>query len=452
MAPDLEAVRDDASALIRAKAELLSQHQTAAEQADEAATSANTAEVHATTLETTIANKTSERERLTTDCDELLKRTATATETLRAHFKGKIPKDPGAEVKQQQDALQSAINEVDEAQKALAEASVQHQEARDALSALGRELATLDADIAVLRNGCNTVQRQLAVEIVKVAADIELVALPKEVRTRERQIGGLTTWCDSALKTVLAAVGAADECLDELDQRLTTLATEHEVALVDGQPPGEAIKAAEREARDARVRAEQDVQQAESRLKERHELEATISEAQSQAALLKSLAAELRADRFTQFIIQQTLDLLAVRASEQLMKISANRYSLVSDHGEFEVIDHVNADEQRSVKTLSGGETFLASLALALALSQHVGELATEGLGAKLEAVFIDEGFGSLDPETLEDVMDALERLRESKLMVGVITHVPALAERIRVGIRIEKGQNKSTAFDAIND
>jgi exonuclease SbcC len=451
-AADVEAIREEATASMSTKAELLRRLQSAREEAEHAAASANTAEVHATTLETTLANKTSERERLSAECGELLKRTTTAHETLKAHFKGTIPEDPAAEINKQQDALRSATTEMEEAQKAVAEALVVLQEANDALSALYRELATLDADIAVLRSRSNTMHDQLAGEIVKVAADAALVALPEAFGTREAHIGNLTSWCEGALTAVLAAVGVADEALNELDQRLTKLATKYEVALLDGQPPGEALRAAEREARDARVRAEQDVQQAESRLKERRELEATIAEAQSQVALLKSLAAELRADRFTQFIIQQTLDLLAVRASEQLMKISADRYSLVSDHGEFEVIDHINADEQRSVKTLSGGETFLASLALALALSQHVGELATEGLGAKLEAVFIDEGFGSLDPDTLEDVIDALERLRDTNLMVGVITHVPALAQRIRVGIRIEKGQNRSTAVGALNE
>ena len=93
-------------------------------------------------------------------------------------------------------------------------------------------------------------------------------------------------------------------------------------------------------------------------------------------------------------------------------RISGGRYSLSPAGDEFKVVDHHNADERRSVKTLSGGETFLASLALALALSRHVGELASEGMGAKLESVFIDEGFGTLDPATLDEVIDALERLR----------------------------------------
>ena len=106
---------------------------------------------------------------------------------------------------------------------------------------------------------------------------------------------------------------------------------------------------------------------------------------------------------------------------------------------EFQVVDRANADESRSVKTLSGGETFLASLALALALSRHVGELAGDGMGAKLESVFIDEGFGTLDPATLDEVIDALERLRADELVVGVISHVPELAQRIQSGLTVQE-------------
>ena len=147
--------------------------------------------------------------------------------------------------------------------------------------------------------------------------------------------------------------------------------------------------------------------------------------------------------------MQETLDALAVHASKELLRISDDRYSLVSEDGEFCVVDHINADEKRSVRTLSGGETFIASLSLALALSKHVSELAGEGLGARLEAVFIDEGFGSLDPETLEEVIDALERLREDDLLIGVISHVPALAERIGVGLQVRKDGNRSVLVAA---
>jgi exonuclease SbcC len=185
------------------------------------------------------------------------------------------------------------------------------------------------------------------------------------------------------------------------------------------------------------------------RVDQRKDLEKGIAEDAKRIAVLDVLAAELRADRFIDFVIAETLTLLATRASDELKRISDGRYSLVAESGEFDVIDHVNADERRSVKTLSGGETFMASLALALALSKHVSELAGEGLGARLEAVFIDEGFGSLDPETIEEVIDSLERLREEDLLVGVITHLPALAERIRSGLEVSKNGGRSIITEA---
>jgi exonuclease SbcC len=469
-------VRQEAGACTHAQTELVTAHEAAREQAEQVTAAASAAGLQAATLETTVVSQTSERERIAREGEELLHRATVAEQTVQAHFPATIPPDAAARVTHQQQALQSAITQLDAAHQAVVDASGGLEAAKDGLTDSRRELAALDAEIAVLRERCDTMHGQLAAEIVAVTATAEIVAVtataeivattvtaapvaatvtrelvapPAAVLLREGHLGGLSAWCTGASALVAAALGDADAFLHVLDRRLTRLATDLAVPTSDGQSPGPALKAAEREARDGKVRAEQAVQHAQARLRERRELEAAIADAQSEAALLGSLAAELRADRFIQFIIQQTLDLLAVRASEQLMTISAGRYSLVSYHGEFEVIDHVNADERRSVKTLSGGETFLASLALALALSQHVGELATEGLGAKLEAVFIDEGFGSLDPETLEDVIDALERLRESNLMVGVITHVPALAQRIGVGIRIEKGQNKSTVIEA---
>lgn len=96
-------------------------------------------------------------------------------------------------------------------------------------------------------------------------------------------------------------------------------------------------------------------------------------------------------------------------------------------------------DELRSVRSLSGGERFLMSLALALALS------GLEGRQSFVDTLFIDEGFGTLDAETLDIVIEALERLQGSGRKVGVITHVAAMVERIAVQVRVEpRGAGRS--------
>jgi exonuclease SbcC len=91
------------------------------------------------------------------------------------------------------------------------------------------------------------------------------------------------------------------------------------------------------------------------------------------------------------------------------------------------------------VKTLSGGETFQAALALALALADHVGSLAADG-AAKLDAIFLDEGFGTLDAESLDTVAATLETLGRDGRMVGIVTHVRDLAERVPVRYEVVKG------------
>ena len=98
---------------------------------------------------------------------------------------------------------------------------------------------------------------------------------------------------------------------------------------------------------------------------------------------------------------------------------------------EFIVVDRLNGDERRSVKTLSGGETFLASLALALALADQLPRIAGFGGALALESLFIDEGFGSLDADALDVAIEALELLASGDRLIGVISHVGLIAERL---------------------
>jgi DNA repair protein SbcC/Rad50 len=168
---------------------------------------------------------------------------------------------------------------------------------------------------------------------------------------------------------------------------------------------------------------------------------------QKEAKVASGLALELSANRgrFESWIVEEALRRLVEGATQTLNELSTGQYSMtLSDTGEFLVIDHHNADETRSAKTLSGGETFLASLSLALALADQLAELAAEG-AARLDAIFLDEGFGTLDPETLETVAAAIENLAATGRMVGIVTHVRELAEQIPLQFRVRKIQNNST-------
>ncbi|MBM2617851.1 SMC family ATPase [Actinoplanes sp. LDG1-06] len=159
---------------------------------------------------------------------------------------------------------------------------------------------------------------------------------------------------------------------------------------------------------------------------------------QREQRVAKSLAGHLRANNFERWLLEEALDMLVDGASRILRELTGGQYDLMHDKGEFFVIDHHDAGLRRGVRTLSGGETFQASLALALALSEQLAGMSTTA--ASLESIVLDEGFGTLDAATLDVVAATLENLAaRGDRMVGVVTHVNALAERVPVRFEVHK-------------
>ena len=155
--------------------------------------------------------------------------------------------------------------------------------------------------------------------------------------------------------------------------------------------------------------------------------------------------------------IQMTyFDRIIARANTRFMVMSGGQYELKrrkeaennrSQSGlELDVIDHYNGTE-RSVKTLSGGESFKASLSLALGLSD---EIQSSAGGIKLDTMFVDEGFGSLDDESLDQAMRALQNLTEGNRLVGIISHVTELKERIDKQILVTKEKSGGSKIDML--
>jgi exonuclease SbcC len=197
--------------------------------------------------------------------------------------------------------------------------------------------------------------------------------------------------------------------------------------------------------------AKAELRQISEKLNRKVSLEKLVDVSRGQALLAEALAQHLRADRFERWLLEAAFERLVLSASDVLMGLSSGAYSFAYNKKlEFEVIDHANADETRSARTLSGGETFLASLALALTLADQVADLAAHG-AAQLESMFLDEGFGSLDPDTLDTVANAIEELGSRGRMVGLVTHVSDLAERVPVQYRVSKGPTTSTVERIVN-
>ncbi len=148
---------------------------------------------------------------------------------------------------------------------------------------------------------------------------------------------------------------------------------------------------------------------------------------------LHALVGSADGSKFQRFVQGLTFEMLVAQANRQLQRMT-DRYLLLQDPErplEFSVCDSYQGGEIRSSKNLSGGESFLVSLALALGLSRMIGG------ESRVESLFLDEGFGSLDEETLEVALQALGELQGSCRLVGVISHVGALAERVSNQIRV---------------
>lgn len=326
-----------------------------------------------------------------------LERIAAATETVRV---ARVA-DESARA-----AVAQRRSEADRADRAVAAARAEYASVRDRVAAMGPPPATDD-----------------------LAADwTALVCWAREERARHAAV------LETAKHELADTVARRHECVRVVGERAAQVGID--------RAPDDSLRdrcvAALATARARHEQLEHDVAAAAELRDER----AVLDERRQVHELL---AEQLGARGFEAWLLDEALDALLEGASTWLEQLSSGRYAMaVDDKKQFAVIDHANADERRIARTLSGGETFLASLALALALAERVSELSATG-GNTLDAIFLDEGFGTLDPDTLDVVATAIEELGATGRMVGIISHVADLAERVPVRFEVTKGPSTST-------
>ena len=183
----------------------------------------------------------------------------------------------------------------------------------------------------------------------------------------------------------------------------------------------------------------QEIQQIRSALERKEEIKKQLREIERDIRIYEILREDLKSDRLQDFASSLMLSRIVERAGEYLLSFTGNYEFHLDERGEMVVIDRAQGVE-RSVSSLSGGETFLASLSLALGVSDILSA------NAHLESLFIDEGFGSLDEETRERVSDMLELIKQKiRRMVGIISHIPDLAERFHQRIQVVREESGST-------
>ena len=413
-----------------------------------------------------------EAERLTAEADRLAAAAAEAAERLKAAT------DAEEELRQT-DETKQIIEGERQAEIARAQVTVKRDACRDQCDELAGRLAeepevpALEADLA--RAEALDAARREAQAAEQAAADAAQAAREALERTRaaeaeaRRRYGTardglaalslsppaaaaslledweeLAAWAAAKAAELEKEKKAVESRVRSLEARQAELTGQaREVCAPHFDPPNDPRDFAA-EMATAVARAESAHQQAVRQRKEMADLEKQIEELRADEAVAAELGRLLRSDGFERWLMEEAVGDLKERASERLLELSNRQYSFAPDGTDFDVCDHHSADEVRGAKTLSGGETFLASLALALALTDGQAEMAPEG-SPGLDSLFLDEGFGALDPDTLDVVAAAIEELGATGRMVVIVTHIRELADRMPVRFEVAKGPTTSS-------
>ncbi len=316
-------------------------------------------------------------------------------------------------------AAQNASADALEGQIAQRRAALPYPQRTDAQAALDK----LEADRSTLRTGMETAQRQLKqAEQTVAAAEAAVEALTAQQTAAQKELPACSA---EELTARQATLTAARESLRSREKQLSAQLL-----------PNRKTAAQYRAAAEAR-------QALESRWQWVSALAATAG-----GTLTSKQKIKLEA-----YIQMNYLDRILRYANTRLMQMTAGQYELERIGAENQrsqsgldlgVIDHYNGT-RRSVKTLSGGESFKASLALALGLSDEVQSSAG---GIRLDTLFLDEGFGSLDEESLELAIRVLSGLTEGDRLVGIISHVGALKDRIDRQVVVHKARTGGSAIE----
>lgn len=338
------------------------------------------------------------------------------------------------------------------------------QQQWQALQQAAPTAAAASADLAALTSQLQQLQQQLqhyAGQQQQLQRQLEQATVEQQQASKQWQqaIAASTFNDEAAFLSALLSDAELTE-LSALQQQLQQAEIAANRLLADRQQRVDEL-AAQQLCSEAQPQLEQQLQQLEQQVQQlteqqgrlqhqlssdqqrrtaRQSLLAEIEAAEQQLALwqrLNSLIGSADGAKYRRFAQGLTLQQLVILANRQLQLLH-NRYQLArhpTAELELQVLDTWQADAARDTKTLSGGESFLVSLALALALSDLVSNKTS------IDSLFLDEGFGTLDADTLESALAVLDQLNASGKMIGIISHVEALKQRVPVQIRLEKQQ-----------
>jgi exonuclease SbcC len=308
-------------------------------------------------------------------------------------------------------------------EQAVRDTKAKEAETRDAMEKLTREIAALQATLNANRDELAGIAERLTTGLQDAGFAACAEAETHLLKAAERQI--IRRQLEQYRQEAAVARSEADRLEQQINKRPFEAAAYEEM-----KTEREALFQEVERVKTAAALARNQVEELQKKQARWNELQKQKITAEKRMRLAEDLLGLLRGRRFVSFLAQVHLRDMTLEASYQLGRLTGQRYALelAKDKDcEFVIRDDYNGGARRMIHTLSGGEVFMTSLALALALSSKIQLRGKYPLGF----FFLDEGFGSLDGEKLDKVMNALEKLHNPHRMVGVISHVREMKERL---------------------
>lgn len=235
-------------------------------------------------------------------------------------------------------------------------------------------------------------------------------------------------------ETVSKIHGIIESLLNKIDNRNIN---EEEFSAIEKSKNNKEIQI--NQIKEEKIKLSEEIKGIKEKLDKQKELLDSQKKLEHKLSLLSDLEKLFKGKKFVEFVASYQLKYVSIEASKRLKEITHGNYGLeIDEDGRFIIRDYKNGGAARDASTLSGGETFLASLSLALALSAQIQLKGT----APLELFFLDEGFGTLDDELLEVVMNSLEQIHNDKLKVGIISHVESIKNRVPVKLIVSAAES----------
>ncbi|WP_276953589.1 AAA family ATPase [Allomeiothermus silvanus] len=330
---------------------------------------------------------------------------------LRAATRGEAVGHFEAALKKKISDLEATKSRLAEAEQRLAAAERERLAAEEAAKAAESGLARLAESLSLLLQNAGFAQAA-EVRPARMSPE-EQQALAERIESYQKDKEYVTKRLEVLTAGLIGQPVVGPEAVREAKNKLAELRSQAKLA------------------HGRRVGLESDLERLEGQLKRKREIQGDQAKLSQSVDLWERLARDLQGDRFQDYLLERYQAGLLQRATELMSELSSGRYRFCLDGGEYAVEDRW-IQAIRPVRTLSGGESFLASLSLALSLSEHLSR-------GRIGALFLDEGFGTLDAETLEQVAGVLEALPTRGRLVGIVTHVEALAERLPARLVVDK-------------